>query len=86
MTIIFHHRPGDAAPSQAERIWLDFLRALQALAPEAQAAFVLHVIFETSYADIARMIGQPAELCRQQVEHARAHALAQRPRRGQGEA
>ncbi|MGJ7902629.1 sigma factor-like helix-turn-helix DNA-binding protein [Lysobacter sp. 1R34A] len=69
-----------AAPSNAERVWLEFLAALHALAPEAQAAFVLHEVFETSYVDIAELIGQPEDLCRAHVERARVHALALRRR------
>lgn len=73
-------RRADIAATNAERVWFEFLAVLQALAPEAQAAFVLHEVFETSYVDIARLIGQPADLCRLHVEQARAHAQALRLR------
>jgi RNA polymerase sigma-70 factor (ECF subfamily) len=69
-----------AAPSNAERVWLEFLAALRSLAPEAQAAFVLHEVFETSYVDIAELIGQPEDVCRAHVERARIHAWTLRPR------
>ncbi|MBF6022591.1 sigma factor-like helix-turn-helix DNA-binding protein [Lysobacter niastensis] len=60
----------------AERIWFEFMAALDTLAPDARAAFLLHEIFEASYDDIARLIGQPVDTCRLHVEYARQHALA----------
>ena len=62
--------------SNADRIWSEFMAALDALAPDARAAFLLHEIFETSYDDIAKLIGQPADTCRTHVESAREQALA----------
>lgn len=60
----------------ADRIWSEFMATLDALAPDARAAFLLHEVFEASYDDIARLIGQPADTCRAHVEYARKHALA----------
>jgi len=65
-----------AMSTNADRIWLEFMAMLAALAPDARAAFLLHEVFEASYDDIARLIGQPAATCRTHVEHAREHALA----------
>jgi DNA-directed RNA polymerase specialized sigma24 family protein len=65
--------------SNADRIWSEFMAALDALAPDVRAAFLLHEIFETNYDDIARLIGQPAETCRGHVEYAREHALPRMP-------
>ena len=65
-----------AAPAHAEQVWSEFVAALDALAPEARAAFLLHAVFEAHYEDIARLLGQPPELCRRQVEAARRLALA----------
>lgn len=71
----------DAHPtsSNADRIWSEFMAALDTLAPDVRAAFLLHEIFEASYDDIARLIGQPAETCRGHVEYAREHALPRMP-------
>lgn len=71
----------DAHPtsSNADRIWSEFMAALDTLAPDVRAAFLLHEIFEASYDDIARLIGQPAETCRDHVEYAREHALPRMP-------
>jgi DNA-directed RNA polymerase specialized sigma24 family protein len=66
----------DARVSSADRVWSEFMAALDALAPDVRAAFLLHEIFEASYDDIARLIGEPADTCRNHVEHAREHALA----------
>lgn len=65
-----------AALSSAEQVWSEFIAALDALAPEARAAFLLHDVFEAHYEDIARLIGQSPDLCRRQVEAARRIALA----------
>ena len=62
-------------PSSADRVWCQFLAALDTLAPDVRVAFLLHEVFEASYDDIARLIGQPADNCRTHVEYAREHAL-----------
>lgn len=75
-----------AAPGcGADRVWAEFLAALAALAPEVRAAFLLHEVFEADYEAIARLTGQPAELCRRHVEQARACASARMRRLGQAE-
>ena len=63
-------------PSKADRVWSEFIVALDAMAPDTRAAYLLHEVFEASYEEIARLIGEPAEICRAHVEYARAHALA----------
>ena len=62
--------------SEADRLWREFIAALDELAPAARAAFLLHEIFEASYDDIARLVGEPAGACRGHVERARAHTQA----------
>lgn len=61
--------------SSADRVWYLFTAVLDRLAPEVRVAFLLHEVFEASYDDIARLIGQPADACRAHVEYAREHAL-----------
>lgn len=63
-------------PSSADRVWSQFMAALDGLAPDVRAAYLLHEVFEASYDDIARMIGEPVDTCRSHVEYARARALA----------
>ena len=75
----------DAWMSNADRVWLAFKAALAALAPDIRAAFLLHEVFEASYDDIARLIGEPADTCRNHVEYARRHALACMHRMGEQE-
>ncbi|MDR7097865.1 RNA polymerase sigma-70 factor (ECF subfamily) [Lysobacter niabensis] len=65
-----------AMPSSVERVWSEFMSALDALAPDVRAAFLLHEVFEAGYDDIASLIGQPADTCRTHVEYAREHALS----------
>ncbi|HEY5804957.1 MAG TPA: sigma factor-like helix-turn-helix DNA-binding protein [Lysobacter sp.] len=63
-------------PSKADRVWSEFMTALDGLAPDTRAAFLLHEVFEASYDEIARLIGEPVDTCQAHVEYARAHALA----------
>lgn len=62
-----------AVAADVDRIWSEFLAALDVLAPQVRAAFLLHEVFEAGYDDIARLIGEPARVCRGHVEYARAH-------------
>lgn len=62
-------------PSKADRVWSEFICALDSLEPDIRAAFLLHEVFEASYEEIARLIGEPAETCRAHVEYAREHAV-----------
>ncbi|QWP77263.1 hypothetical protein J5226_02320 [Lysobacter sp. K5869] len=63
-------------PANAERVWCEFLVALDALPPAARAAFLLYAVFEAGYDDIAALIGEPAPACREHVARARAQTLA----------
>lgn len=75
-----------AAPSphdQAElasELSMAFLAVLERLAPEERAAFLLHEVFDTGYADIAAMLGRSEAACRQMVSRARKRVRAERPR------
>lgn len=64
------------APSNAERVWHEFLLALDALPPGARAALLLHALFQANAEDIALLIGEPAPACRAHLADARAQALA----------
>jgi DNA-directed RNA polymerase specialized sigma24 family protein len=75
----------DVRVPSADRVWSAFMAALAALAPDVRAAFLLHEVFEASYDDIARLIGEPAATCRNHVEYARKHALACMHRMGEQE-
>lgn len=73
-------------PSGAERVWREFLIALDALPPAARAALLLHAVFEAGYEDIAALIGEPAPVCRAHVARARAQALARMAALREGDA
>lgn len=76
----------DEAPSPedveelASDVSVAFLLLLERLAPEARAAFLLREVFDTDYADIARMLGKSEAACRQLVHRAKAQVQDGRPR------
>ena len=57
-----------------------FLAVLERLAPEERAAFLLHEVFESGYADIASILGKSEATCRQIVSRARRRVRDGRPR------
>lgn len=77
---------GDAAPAadaQAElssSLSIAFLVVLEQLAPDERAAFLLHDVFDTEYAEIAQILGKSEAACRQIVSRARKRVRGQRPR------
>ena len=75
---------GRAAPDYAVRLASDlsmaFLLVLERLAPEERAAFLLHDVFDTSYADIAAMLAKSEVTCRQMVTRARQRVRGERRR------
>jgi RNA polymerase sigma-70 factor (ECF subfamily) len=77
---------GDASPpadSQAElasSLSVAFLVLLERLAPEERAAFLLHEVFESSYMEIARVLGKSEVACRAIVSRARRRVREQKPR------
>lgn len=75
---------GRAAPDYGVRLASDlslaFLLVLERLAPEERAAFLLHDVFDTSYADIAALLGKTEVSCRQMVTRARQRVRGDRQR------
>lgn len=75
---------GPASPetllAQADAVSTAFLLLLERLAPEARAAFLLREVFDTDYADVARMIGKTEAACRQIVHRAKQQVGEARPR------
>jgi RNA polymerase sigma-70 factor (ECF subfamily) len=80
--------PGaDQAAELASDLSVAFLALLERLAPEERAAFLLHEVFESDYADIARILGKSEPACRQVVSRAKTRVRAGRPRvRGSAQA
>lgn len=64
----------------ADDLSMALLVLLERLAPEERAAFILRDIFETSYSEIARMLGKTETACRQIVSRARERVRLDRRR------
>jgi RNA polymerase sigma-70 factor (ECF subfamily) len=77
---------GDTAPAADARAELSsslsiaFLVVLEQLEPDERAAFLLHEVFDTDYAEIAEILGKSEAACRQIVSRARKRVRGQRPR------
>ena len=77
---------GDAAPAADARAELSsslsiaFLVVLEQLASDERAAFLLHEVFDTDYAEIAEILGKSEAACRQIVSRARKRVRGQKPR------
>ncbi len=76
----------DAPPSPgqqlslAEDVSLALLVALERLSPVERAAFLLHDVFDTPYAEIASLLEKDEAACRQLVSRARKQVRSDRPR------
>ncbi|HSB55347.1 MAG TPA: RNA polymerase sigma factor SigJ [Gemmatimonadales bacterium] len=57
-----------------------FLLMLERLAPEERAAFLLREVFDSDYAEIARVLERSEAACRQLVHRARERVRGGRPR------
>jgi RNA polymerase sigma-70 factor, ECF subfamily len=77
---------GDTAPAADARAELSsslsiaFLVVLEQLEPDERAAFLLHEVFDTDYAEIAEILGKSEAACRQVVSRARKRVRGRRPR------
>lgn len=72
--------PADAQLDVASSLSIAFLVVLERLTPEERAAFLLHEVFDTDYAEIAQVLGKSEAACRQIVSRARKHVRENRPR------
>src|SRR5699024_137642 len=63
----------EQASSLADSLSTAFLLMLERLTPKERAAYLLHDIFDTSYADIANTLELAPDTCRQLVSRARVH-------------
>lgn len=57
-----------------------FLLALERLTPLERAAFLLHDVFDTPFAEVAAALGRTETACRQLAARAREHVRRDRPR------
>jgi RNA polymerase sigma-70 factor, ECF subfamily len=70
----------DAHSELVSDLSVAFLVVLERLAPEERAAFLLHEVFDSGYADIAGILGKSEATCRQIVHRARQRVHQDRPR------
>lgn len=70
----------DDATELAQDISMALMMALERLSPAERAAFLLHDVFDSSYAEIAAALGRSKAACRQLVSRARGRVQAARPR------
>jgi RNA polymerase sigma-70 factor (ECF subfamily) len=72
--------PADAQSELASSLSVAFLVVLERLAPEERAAFLLHEVFDSSYDEIAQILGKSEAACRQIVSRSRKRVKEDRPR------
>jgi RNA polymerase sigma-70 factor (ECF subfamily) len=72
--------PADAPTELASNLSVAFLVVLERLAPDERAAFLLHEVFDSSYDEIAQILGKSEAACRQIVSRARKRVRDDRPR------
>jgi RNA polymerase sigma-70 factor (ECF subfamily) len=70
----------DAQTELAEDLSVALLLALERLSPLERAAFLLHDVFDYSFAEVAEALGRHEAACRQLAARARAHVRGTRPR------
>ncbi|MCO6415615.1 sigma-70 family RNA polymerase sigma factor [Siccirubricoccus sp. KC 17139] len=78
--------PQLAAAARAQDLSVAFLLTLQRLSPAERAVFILHDLFETPFAEIARLLHRTEAGCRKLAERARAHLAESTPRHSVPEA
>lgn len=78
--------PQEAAQARAEQVSLAFLLALERLSPPERAIFILHDLFDTSFAEIAALLQKSEAACRQIALRARQRLGEAKPRAAPGEA
>lgn len=69
----------DAATELADDLSFALLLALERLSPAERAAFLLHDVFDASFAQVAAVLGKSEAACRQLAVRARRALRAERP-------
>lgn len=69
-----------AVREMADEVSVALLLALERLAPEERAAFLLREVFDVDYGEIATTLNRTESACRQMVKRARQRVAADRPR------
>jgi RNA polymerase sigma-70 factor (ECF subfamily) len=69
----------DAQTELADDLSVALLLALDRLSPAERAAFLLHDVFDYSFAEVADALGKNEAACRQLASRARLHVRGRRP-------
>ncbi|KAB8195996.1 sigma-70 family RNA polymerase sigma factor [Nonomuraea phyllanthi] len=78
-------RPGGTTADPADRVTLDesvnmaFLVVLEAMTPAERVAFVLHDVFQYTFAEVSEVVGRTPAACRQLASSARRRIRESRP-------
>lgn len=72
--------PDEDGVERAESLTMAFMVALQSLSANERAAFLLKVVFDFEYAELAHILGATEAACRQWVARARAAIAQRKPR------
>jgi RNA polymerase sigma-70 factor, ECF subfamily len=64
----------------ASDLSMAFLMVLERLSPEERAVFILHDVFDSSFTEIASIVGKNEAACRQMARRARGRVRQDRPR------
>ena len=73
---------GDASDrvGMAESVTMAFLLLLESLTPVERGVFLLHEVFDYSFAEVADVLGKSEAACRQSFHRAKEHVRERRPR------
>ncbi|WP_027015951.1 RNA polymerase sigma factor SigJ [Comamonas composti] len=70
----------DARAELASDLSIALLVLLESLTPDERAAFLLHDVFDSDYAEVASVLGKTQAACRQLVHRARSHVRQRKTR------
>jgi RNA polymerase sigma-70 factor (ECF subfamily) len=70
----------EAANELAQDVSMALMMALERLSPLERAAFLLHDVFDSGYAEVAAALGRSEGACRQLVSRARSRVRDARPK------
>lgn len=62
---------GHGRPPSAERVWREFLAALDELPADARAVLLLHDVYAIAIDEVAAMLGLSSTACNQRLRRAR---------------
>lgn len=75
-----HAPPADERALVDETVSVGLLVALERCSPAERASFLLHDVFQYSFAEVSSILGRTEAACRQLATRGRNHIAAERPR------